>query len=258
MADPDPGDPAGELLAINERLLLAGLRQQELAEEAEHGRREKSTLLEAVNIGIVGFDGDMRCTSINRAAAQMIDAAPATALGRDVHGLLHAGCTEGDTSSAYSACPLVRALRSEAGLRIDDGVLRRRDGSPFPATYSADPIVVEGRAQGGVVAFADITERKRVEEAMLQAAQMEQRLVGVKLAVREVAHLLNNDLALAVGTLDLLQQDPELSAGTLESVQAALAALDAAAQHLVRFQRVVRVETQETPLGFALDVERSI
>ena len=110
-------------------------------------------------------------------------------------------------------------------------------------------------------AVAQAIEQRRLREAeaaMLQARQMEQRLEGVKLTVREVAHILNNDLALAVGTLDLLQDDPGLSSEALESVHAALAALDAAAQHLTQFQRVVRVETQVTPIGLALDVERSI
>jgi len=87
---------------------------------------------------------------------------------------------------------------------------------------------------------------------------MEQRLEGVTLTVREVAHVLNNDLALAVGTLDLLQDVPQLPAEALEGVRTALGALDAAARHLATFQRIVRVETQETPLGLMLDVERSI
>lgn len=110
-------------------------------------------------------------------------------------------------------------------------------------------------------AVAQAIEQRRLREAeaaMLQARQMEQRLEGVKLTVREVAHVLNNDLALAVGTLDLLQDDPGLSSEALESVHAALAALDMAAGHLTQFQRVVRVETQVTPIGLALDVERSI
>lgn len=56
----------------------------------------------------------------------------------------------------------------------------------------------------------------------------------------------------------LLREDPPLPPDVLSSVRTALAALDAAAQHLAKFQRVVRVETQLTPIGFALDVERSI
>ncbi len=257
MADRGPCDPARDLREVNGRLLLAGLRQQELAEETERERRQEATLLESVGVGIIGFDAARRCTSINRAATQMLDAAPGTALGRDVHGLMHAGCSEGPSPSA-PACPLTRVLGSEPGIRIDDGMLWRRDGTCFPATYSAYPIIAEGRAQGGVVAFSDITEWKRAEEAMLEAAQTEHRLEGVKLAVREVAHLLNNDLALAVGTLDLLQNDPRLSSEALEGLHTALAALDTAAQHMAKFQRIVRVETRETPSGLSLDVERSI
>jgi CheY-like chemotaxis protein len=97
-------------------------------------------------------------------------------------------------------------------------------------------------------------ERGRLAEAETEA----RRLEGVKLAVREVAHLLNNDLALAVGTLELLLEDRGLSAGTQEGMQTALVACSAASEHLAKFQRVVRVETQDTPIGLALDVERSI
>jgi len=48
------------------------------------------------------------------------------------------------------------------------------------------------------------------------------------------------------------------SAEALENVHTALAAIDTAVQHLRKFQRVVRVETQESPIGLTLDVERSI
>lgn len=257
MDDRSPGNPARELRAINERLLLAGLRQQELAEEAEHERRETATLLESVDIGIVGFDTAMCCTSINPAAAQMLDAALGTALGRNIHGLMHAGCGE-DASLSMPACPLVRFLRSGAGIRVDDGLLWRWDGSGFPATYSAHPIIVEGRTRGGVIAFVDSTERKQAEAAMFQATRMEHRLEGVKLTVREVAHLLNNDLAIAVGTLDLLQHDPTLSWEAREKIHTVQSALNTAAQRLEKFQRIVRVETQESPIGLTLVVERSI
>lgn len=46
-----------------------------------------------------------------------------------------------------------------------------------------------GRTQGRVIVFADLTERKRVEAAVVRAGQMEQRLEGARLTVREVAHL---------------------------------------------------------------------
>jgi len=92
---------------------------------------------------------------------------------------------------------------------------------------------------------------------VLQAGQMEQRLEGVRLAVREVDHLLNDDFALAVGTLNLLREEPTLPVEALESVRTALA-LETAARHLAKFQGVVRVETQDSPIGLTLDVERSI
>jgi len=102
-------------------------------------------------------------------------------------------------------------------------------------------------------------ELREVNERLMLAGLRQQELAEeAERERREVAHLLNNDLALAVGTLDLLQNGPRLSSEALEGPHTALATLDTAAQHLAKFQRIVRVETLETPIGLTLDVERSI
>lgn len=85
----------------------------------------------------------------------------------------------------------------------------------------------------------------------------EARLEGVKLAAREIAHLLNNDLAVAVGLVDLLQDRLELPPRLRELLHGAALSLDAAARHVEELQGVVRVVVKETPAGESLDLERS-
>lgn len=85
----------------------------------------------------------------------------------------------------------------------------------------------------------------------------EARLEGVKLAAREMAHLLNNDLAVAVGLVDLLQDRLELPPHLAEMLHDAAMSLDAAARHVEDLQGVVRVVVKETPAGESLDLERS-
>ncbi len=103
----------------------------------------------------------------------------------------------------------------------------------------------------------EITERKDAEETLRQARQAEDRLEGIILAAREVGHLLNNDLQLAVGRLDLLQDEPNLPNPVRAEMIAVLDALAEAARHVQQFQQVVRVETKDTAAGPALDLERS-
>jgi signal transduction histidine kinase len=85
----------------------------------------------------------------------------------------------------------------------------------------------------------------------------EARLEGVRLAAREIAHLLNNDLAVAVGLVDLLQDRLELPPHLMELLHGAALSLDSAARHVEDLQGVVRVVIKETPAGESLDLERS-
>ncbi len=83
------------------------------------------------------------------------------------------------------------------------------------------------------------------------------RLHAITLAGRELAHRLNNDLALAVGTLDLLREEPAVPAALRNMVCDAAEGLAAAVRAIAQFQGLARFETKETPLGPALDIERS-
>ena len=85
----------------------------------------------------------------------------------------------------------------------------------------------------------------------------EARLEGVHLAAREIAHLVNNDLAVAVGLVDLLQAQAKLPPDLRALLQNASTSLDAAARHIEQLQSVVRVVVKETPAGQSLDLERS-
>jgi signal transduction histidine kinase len=85
----------------------------------------------------------------------------------------------------------------------------------------------------------------------------EARLEGVRLAAREMAHLLNNDLAVAVGFVDLLQEQIDVPPHLAELLEGAASSLYAAARHVEELQRVVRVVVKETPAGESLDLERS-
>ena len=83
------------------------------------------------------------------------------------------------------------------------------------------------------------------------------RLEGVQLTAREMAHLLNNDLAVAVGLIKLLQERPDVPPHLRELLDEAAGGLDSAARHISDFQSVVRVATKETPAGLSLDLDRS-
>ena len=92
-------------------------------------------------------------------------------------------------------------------------------------------------------------ERRHVEEALHQAKLAAGPVEGVLLAGREIAHLLNNDLAIAVGALEIIRHRFALPEDLAQIVDDGLAQLARAAQHIQQLQQVSRVETSRHPAG---------
>ena len=87
--------------------------------------------------------------------------------------------------------------------------------------------------------------------------QEQARLEGIRLAAREMAHLLNNDLTPAIGILAMLQRHPAVPPELRELVDNGLASLHTVSEHIRRFQQIRRVETKMTSTGPTLDLDRS-
>ena len=83
--------------------------------------------------------------------------------GRDVHELIHHSHADG-TPYSKSTSPILQALRRCEPIRMRDEVFWRRDGTAIPVEYSANPLLEEGRISGMVVAFQDVSERRRLEK----------------------------------------------------------------------------------------------
>jgi CheY-like chemotaxis protein len=165
----------------------------------------------------------------------------------------------------------------QGNLRLEEGAVGRAAQSRAPVVASNDgagsevavPLLHEGRLVGGLVVRTGrdrlTSSNENVESLEMLAGVAAAALVGleraqlvaVTLAARELAHVLNNDLALPVGALELLKEDPALLPHLRQIVEEAGAGLAAAAGHVRRLQQVVRIQTKETPVGPALDLERS-
>jgi len=122
-------------------------------------------VLDSAGDGIIGVDEAGRATFVNRAAEKMLGFGEGELVGKAIHDVIHHSRAD---ASPYPAeeCPMRAAFTDGAVHRVDEEMLWRKDGTGFQAEYSANPIRVEGRVVGAVIAFEDVTERKLAEERL--------------------------------------------------------------------------------------------
>jgi len=115
-----------------------------------------------VGDGIFGIDLNGKVTFINEAGARALGYAPEQLTGRDLHELIHHSHADG-TPYSRATSPILQALRRSEPIRMRDEVFWRKDGSAIQVEYSANPLMEDGRVSGMVVAFQDVSERRRLE-----------------------------------------------------------------------------------------------
>ena len=140
------------------------MTEQHEAEEALHlATRQRELILESADDGIYGIDLEGRLTFINHAGASALGYAPEQLMGCDLHETLHHSHADG-TPYSRATNPILQALRRCEPIRMRDEVFWRRDGASIPVEYTANPLIEDGQISGIVVAFQDVTERRRLEK----------------------------------------------------------------------------------------------
>lgn len=134
-----------------------------LATEASNRIRRATIIQEHVADGLVSVDARGHVTNINRAASALLGWPPDALLGKDKHEHIH-NKDERGRPIPRDQCRMLHILETGETIEYERDVFTRRDGSTFPVSYTAAPISSEGKVEGVVVAFRDITERKRMED----------------------------------------------------------------------------------------------
>ncbi len=174
------------------------MTEQHEAEEALRvATRQRELILQSVGDGIYGVDLDGRLTFINEAAGKILGYEPEQLTGRDVQEILHHSHADG-TRYSKSTSPIFLAMRRREQIRMRGEVFWSKDGAPIPVEYSASPLIENGQVSGMVVAFQDVSERRRLD-------RMKDEFIST------VSHELRTPLTSLRASLGLL------SAGTLEN-----------------------------------------
>ena len=149
--------------AEEERLFLLA-QQKQLATQLR-------MLLDSTGEGIYGLDGNGACTFMNKAGATLFGGAPEDFVGQKMHALTHHSHADG-SPYPIDECPISRVLSSGEPVNAASDVVWRKDGTSFPVDFSAYPTGGDGDAQGAVVAFQDVTLRRKMEQDLRQSEEL--------------------------------------------------------------------------------------
>jgi PAS domain S-box-containing protein len=173
------------------------IRVDERTAELSDITSRMQSLLESTDEGICGMDDRGNCTFINKSASRMLGYTPEDILGKNMHWTVH--YKKSDFSPYPSEeCPIVQAVQSGNGIRLDNEIFFRKDGLSFPVEYSAFPVFEDGTIKGAVVSFTDITERKQIEHLRLALTEIS-RVMNSTLDYDEILQKIVEEATKAIG-----------------------------------------------------------
>ncbi|HWZ29555.1 MAG TPA: response regulator, partial [Gemmatimonadales bacterium] len=102
------------------------------------------------------------------------------------------------------------ALRSGEGIRLEDDLFWRKDGTSFPVSLTAFPLrEMNGTVSGAVVTFADTSERVAAREAIQHARRAAEHAAQARSAfLANMSHEIRTPLNAILGLTELLFDTP--------------------------------------------------
>ncbi len=150
-----------DIQTVNAQLLIAGLREQTVAEQLRNQLAFTRTITTSLGEGVYVLDTAGRCLFVNPAAEQMLGWSEADLLGKQLWTMIPIHAVD-SVDSLLDDVRVSELIHSGTGYQNLDVVITRCDGTCFPATYSAAPMIINEQTVGITASFRDMTEIQRL------------------------------------------------------------------------------------------------
>lgn len=132
-------------------------------EELTQLQSQYGLILDSAGEGIYGLDADGHIVFGNAATERIVGWRAEDLLGQKSHDIHHHSYADG-SHYPRDDCPIYAALKDGEVHQVDNEVFWHADGSAVPVEYISTPILKDGKPNGAVVVFRDISERKKLEQ----------------------------------------------------------------------------------------------
>jgi PAS domain S-box-containing protein len=159
------GKPSGAVIVFRDNTQR---RESELLRHQAYAALEQlqityQLILDAAGEGIYGLDKDGLITFSNMASTEILGWKGEDMLGRLSHEVHHHSHADG-ASYPRDDCPIYASIKDGEVHRVENEVFWHTDGSAVPIEYTSTPILRDGKPDGAVVIFRDISDRKEIEK----------------------------------------------------------------------------------------------
>jgi PAS domain S-box-containing protein len=191
----------GNIFESNGLSTMLGMASEITAQkQASEVRSRYRAVLGSLTEGVCHVDTSGAIQYINAAAERLLGYNSGEVHGRNFHELVHVDC-----HADGGSCCLLQGVQSEQPNHVREETLTSKSGEKFTVEYTAAPVIDEVTL-GSVIAFRDISERKRAEDAL----RASEKMAATGRMAATISHELRNPLDSVMQLLYLLKQSPKL------------------------------------------------
>ncbi|RFC39199.1 MAG: PAS domain S-box-containing protein [Candidatus Nitrotoga sp. LAW] len=191
--------------------------RKEIEIQIEEQRAFYEQISETLDEGLVVQDVNGRCIYMNSEAERLLGWSRAELVDRSVHDTIHPQTADGHPLiECY--CPIILGAKATGGVRLDDQVFTHKNGTVFPVEVSSQVFMRNGVIDSIVMAFQNISERKKSELCIRQTQErLNLALEGSNLALWDL-DVASDRIYLSSKWAEMLGGIPEETLMTVESL----------------------------------------